>query len=168
MRVTRVGRDVTGWDRVQDSDDLAAFSSARLRQVLVARYGWDQGLEAWHDAVAYGWEHRERLAAMANPVGYLYRVAQSSVRRQHRWQRPVAFPAVDPSVLPHVEPGLPEAVAKLSPKQRTAVLLVVAYGWSQVEVADVLGIDVSTLRNHLRRGMQRLRTHLGVDDDRPD
>jgi RNA polymerase sigma factor (sigma-70 family) len=64
-----------------------------------------------------------------------------------------------------VEPGLPKAIAKLSPKQRVAVLLVHAHGWTHEEAATALEIDVSTLRNHLRRGLQKLRTTLGVDDD---
>ena len=145
----------------------AAFSeqqSRRLRQVLVARYGVDLGVEAWHDAVAYAWAHRDRLAGMTNPVGYLYRVAQTSVRRHRRWSRPIDLPPVSPERLPEVEPGLAAALAGLSDRQRTAVLLVHAHGWSQQEAADVLGLDVSTLRNHLRRGMDRLRRTLGADD----
>ncbi len=156
---------MTGLGGAEEYAEVTPLWGLRLRQVLVARYGWDRGLEAWHDAVAYGWEHRDRLATMENPVGYLFRVAQTSVRRQHRWARPVLFPKVPPAVMPDVEPGLGEAIAALSPQQRTAVLLVVAHGWSQVDAAAVLGIDVSTLRNHMRRGMRRLREQLGVDDE---
>ena len=140
----------------------------RLRQVLVARYGIELGVEAWHDALAHAWEHRQRLAAMDNPTGYLYRVAQSSVRRQRRWARRVAFPPVDPDRLPDVEPGLPAALAVLSERQRESVLLVSAHGWTQSEAAEVLDIDVSTLRNHLQQGgLNTLREQLGVDDANP-
>ena len=66
--------------------------------------------------------------------------------------------------MPDVEPGLPAAIAKLSPQQRLAVLLVHAHGWTHEEAAAALAIDVSTLRNHLRRGLLKLRTKLGVDD----
>ena len=139
----------------------------RLRQLLVARYGWELGLEAWQEAMAYAWEHRDAMEAMKNPFGYLYRVGQSSVRRGRRWRRRVTLPAAAPSRLPEVEPGLPAALALLSSQQRLAVLLVHAHGWTQLEAASVLGIDVSTLRNHLRRGMARLRIELGVDDGEP-
>jgi DNA-directed RNA polymerase specialized sigma24 family protein len=74
---------------------------------------------------------------------------------------------VPPDRLPDVEPGLPAALAELSPQQRLAVLLVHAHGWTHDEAATVLEIDVSTLRNHLRRGLLKLRTTLGVDDARP-
>lgn len=143
---------------------LSSASARRLRQLFVARYGFDLGIEAWHDAVAYAWEHNESLAAMANPDGYLYRVGQSSVRRQQRWRRRVVLPPIPPDRLPEVVPALPAALASLSPQQRLAVLLVHAHGWTHEEAATALEIDVSTLRNHLRRGLLKLRTKLGVDD----
>jgi DNA-directed RNA polymerase specialized sigma24 family protein len=133
----------------------------RLREVLVARYGPEVGGEAWQDAVAYGWQHRERLAAMANPIGYLYRVAQTSVRRQHRWRRTVALPIVELGRIPDVEPKLAPALARLSAHQRVAVLLVHAYGWTLQEVADVLEVDKSTVRNHVARALTRLRREVG-------
>ena len=150
------------------SDERSPFlddeALRRLRQTLVARFGWQLGVEAWQDASLYAWEHRDRLALMDNPVGYLFRVAQTSVRRQLRWTRHVELPAPPPGRLPEVEPRLPAALGALSPRQRVAVMLVHAHGWTHDEAAGVLGIDVSSLRNHLRRGLARLRADLGVDD----
>jgi RNA polymerase sigma-70 factor (ECF subfamily) len=146
------------------SSAVSESSSERLRQVLVARFGWELGLEAWHDAVAYAWEHSADLDQMANPVGYLYRVAQTSVRRQRRANRRFELPSVDEHRLPDVEPRLPHALAGLSDRQRVAVMLVHAHGWAHDDAAQAMGIGVSTLRNHLRRGLERLRTELGVVD----
>jgi DNA-directed RNA polymerase specialized sigma24 family protein len=160
------GVDAIGGASVDDVWHIGGLSDKalqKLRQLFVARYGWELGLEAWHDAVAYSWEHNERLAAMPNAFGYLYRVGQSSIRRQRRWRRGVAFPPVPPDRLPDVEPGLPRALAALSPRQRAVVLLVHAHGWTQEEAATALQIDVSTLRNHLRRGLGKLRKTLGVE-----
>ena len=39
-----------------------------------------------------------------------------------------------------------------------------AHGWTQSEAADALGCSVSTLRNHLDRGLRRLRAALGGED----
>jgi DNA-directed RNA polymerase specialized sigma24 family protein len=156
--------DEAGIDVDMPPRGLSSASARRLRQLLVARYGFEVGIEAWHDTVAYAWEHQARLASMVNPDGYLYRVGQSSVRRQHRWRRRVVLPAAPPDRLPDVEPGLPAAIAELSHQQRLAVLLVHAHGWTHEEAATALEIDVSTLRNHLRRGLLKLRTTLGVDD----
>lgn len=51
---------------------------------------------------------------------------------------------------------------QLSEPQRVAVLAVHAFGWSQQEVADLLGISHSTLRTHLARGIDKLRTIMEV------
>jgi RNA polymerase sigma factor (sigma-70 family) len=153
------------WTSKLDPDFPLTISAARqLRQVLVARFGVDAGADAYQEAMANAWEHRDRLNEMANAVGYLYRVAQSANRRQRRSARRVVLPPVPEDRLPEIEPGLPDALARLSPRQRVAVLLVHAHGWTQVEAATVLDIDVSTLRNHLRRGLEQLRASLGVDD----
>lgn len=132
----------------------------RLRQALVARFGPDEGSEATAEALAYGWEHWDRIGTMENPGGYLYRVGQHKGMR--RWRRPV-LPPPPPYSDPIVEPGLPGALARLSHRQRTAVLLVHSFAWTLEEVADVMGVSVSTVRNHLRRGMEKLRGALGGD-----
>ena len=132
----------------------------RLRQALVARFGPDEGSEATAEALAYGWEHWERIGRMENPAGYLYRVGCHKGMR--RWRRPV-LPPPPPHGDPVVEPGLPKALARLSHRQRTAVILVHSFDWTHEEVADVMGVSVSTVRNHLRRGMEKLRSALGGD-----
>ncbi len=67
--------------------------------------------------------------------------------------------------LPHVEPGLPAALARLSDKQRLAVVLVHAFDWSRHEAAQVMGSRVSTVDTHLARGLRKLRSELGVEID---
>jgi RNA polymerase sigma factor (sigma-70 family) len=62
-----------------------------------------------------------------------------------------------------VEPGLPQAMADLPERQRLTVGLVHGYGWTQQEVADVLHVAPGTVKNHLDRGMGKLRKALGVD-----
>ncbi len=130
----------------------------RLRQALVSRFGPDEGRDATAEALAYGWEHWERIRGMENPAGYLYRVGQH--RGMRRWKRPV-MPAAPAHHDPIIEPGLPKALERLSNRQRTAVLLVHSHGWTHEEVADLMGVSVSTVRNHLARGMKKLRRALG-------
>jgi len=43
----------------------------RLRRALVAAFGLERGRDAAAEALAYGWEHWDRIAATANPAGYL-------------------------------------------------------------------------------------------------
>lgn len=131
----------------------------RLRIALVAVFGQDRGRDAAAAALAWGWEHLERIKAMENAPGYLYRVGRSSQRER---KRPV-FASVRPEDrMPDVEPGLPKALGRLSEKQRIAVVMVHAYGWSRHDVAELVGVSVSTLDSHLARGLEKLRKSLGV------
>ena len=140
--------------------DFMVEAEPRLRRALVARYGGEAGREATAEALAYGWQHWDRLAAMTNPVGYLYRVGQSHGRRMHRPRH--AFPAPDARTMPWVEPALPSALAKLSPKQRQVVVLVHGFQYTHAEVANLLGISKSTVQNHVERGVASLRKRLAV------
>jgi RNA polymerase sigma factor (sigma-70 family) len=140
----------------------AFFSVAepRLRRALVAAYGPDRGREAAAEALAFAWEHWAELQGMTNPIGYLYRVGQSRTRsRKNRTvvDRPDASE-------PWVEPGLGMALARLSERQRVAVVLVHGFGWSLREVADLTGTATTTVQNHVERGLARLRAALEALD----
>jgi DNA-directed RNA polymerase specialized sigma24 family protein len=65
-------------------EDFAATVGLHLRVALVAAYGPEVGLDAAAEAIAYGWQHWERVGVMSNPAGYLYRVGQSAARREFR------------------------------------------------------------------------------------
>jgi DNA-directed RNA polymerase specialized sigma24 family protein len=134
----------------------------RLQQCLTAMFGSLVGTEAAADALSYGWEHWDRVSEMENPGGYLFAVAKGRVRRE-RGRRLVLLDRVDAQRSPWVEPGLPGALERLSPKQRTVVMLVHCFGWSLAEVAGVLGVAKGTVQAHERRAMSRLRRELGVD-----
>lgn len=142
--------------------DFVKQNEPQLRIALLAAYGAERGREAAAEALAYAWEHWERIRDMEKPVGYLYRVGQSRSRQR---LRPAAqpMPALNPD--PWVEPKLPAALRRLSRKQRMAVVLVHGYGWTQHEAADVMGTSDATVRTHLNRGLEKLRSVLGVSVD---
>ena len=143
--------------------DFEAFvkeAEPRLRRALVAAYGFEDGRDATAEALAWAWEHWERLRCMANPPGYLFRVAQS--RRPQIIRR--LLPERADWAEHRFEPGLPGALAKLSRRQRVAVVLVHGYGYTLREVAELTGIKPTTVQNHAERGLARLRTILGVTD----
>jgi len=134
----------------------------RLAQALTASLGTELGAEATSEALSYGWEHWERVRNMEHPVGYLYRVGRSRALRFHRRRRPPVLPEVRSNPLPWVEPGLPGALARLSEKQRLAVILIHSLGWTHREVANLCGVSIGTVQTHAERGLQRLRATLGV------
>lgn len=136
---------------------------ARLRRAFISMYGVDVGAEVAADALAYAWENWERLRMMQNPAGYLFRVGQSRARRYRR--RPVVLPPAPASAAPWFEPELPSAIARLSERQRLAVLLCEGFGWTRQEVADLMEVNPSTVQRHLDRGMTKMRKLMGVTDD---
>ena len=75
---TDSGIDVTGVPAdEQPTTEFAAFVLAHertLRQSLSAALGLEPAREATAEALAYGWEHWDRVGAMDNPAGYSYRV----------------------------------------------------------------------------------------------
>jgi RNA polymerase sigma-70 factor (ECF subfamily) len=133
----------------------------KLRGALVAAYGFEEGRDATAEAFAWAWENWERLRDVANAPGYLFRVAQS---RRRRRRIPVLRDV--PGWAEHrFEPGLPGALAGLSPRQRLAVVLVHGYGCTLREVSELTGIKQTTVQNHAERGLARLRARLGADDE---
>ena len=147
----------------QAFSEFAEGVEPRLRHALIARFGPVVGREATVDALSYGWEHWSRLKKMRNPAGYLYRVGQTKARRALPLSKP-ALPSPPSGHELWVEPGLPAALAALSDRQRTTVLLVHSFEWTHQEVADFLSLSTSSVQRHVERGMAKLRAALEVED----
>lgn len=144
--------------------DFVRVAEAKLSFALAAAYGPDIGSEATAEALAYAWENWKRVRAMDNPLGYLFRVGQSKARR-YWWRRPPIAPLPPESVDHFVEPGLLTGLEQLSRNQRMCVVLVDGFGWTQQEVAELLGVTRSTVQKHHERGLIRLREILKVSSD---
>ena len=164
---TRTGNGAREQDEAAEPGshrDFEAFVQAaepRLSRALAAAYGFEDGRDATAEALAYAYEHWDRLQHIANLPGYLFRVGQT--RGRQRRQR-VLFAV--PDYADHAfEPGLPAALASLTQRQRLAVVLVHGYGYTLREVAELTGIRLTTVQNHLGRGLARLRSILGVTDE---
>ena len=133
----------------------------RLRRALSASLGTEAGREAAAEALAYGWEHWDRVHQMDNPAGYLYTVGRDRGRRKAFRSRPMLM-QVDEARLPWIEPGLPSALQRLPEQQRVAVMLHHCFGLSLSEAAELVGVTKATMQTHARRGLSRLRKELGV------
>jgi RNA polymerase sigma factor (sigma-70 family) len=53
-------------------------------------------------------------------------------------------------------------LARLSERQRLAVVLIHGYEWTHIEVANLVGVSVSTVQQHAERGMAKLRVAIGA------
>jgi DNA-directed RNA polymerase specialized sigma24 family protein len=164
MGAAEPDRDAEFPDRDAEFAVFVVSVEPRLRRALVASYGPQVGREAALDALSWAWEHWSRLQPMENPVGYLYRVGQTAAAKYFAVVPSSGFPAAPPESPPETQPApeLSAALHRLSVQQRAVVVLAHGYAMSQREVANVLGISVSTVREHLDRGMGRLRSELEV------
>lgn len=147
--------------RVQTFAEFVTAHEPKLRDSLMATFGGEEGRDAAAEALEYGWVNWDRVSEMENPVGYLYKVGRSRGRRAVGRRRAV-FDRVDIAVMPEVEPKLPDALAALSDRQRSVVVLVHCYQWSQSEVGELLGLSRTSVQNHLERGMSSLRRKIGA------
>jgi DNA-directed RNA polymerase specialized sigma24 family protein len=138
---------------------LFADLEPRLRQALFAYAGPADVDDAIGDAFLVLCTRPDEILAMANPRGYLYRVARDKARGSRRL-RP-ELPPVAPALQPEVAPELVPALCALSPNQRTAVFLAAGLGWTWLEIGEFLGTSASTVRNHYRRGLAKLRHEVG-------
>lgn len=145
-------------------EDLLALADNKLRPAFVARYGLDIAQDVLADVMVWAADNTEVLREHDRPLGYLFRVGQSASRRYFRWSgRVVRLPEVAVAHDPMIEPGLVKALAALRPLQRTSVVLVHSFQWTYTEVAELLGIEVTAVNNHVHRGLAKLRRSLGVE-----
>ncbi len=152
----------------QERSDFERFVrevEPRLRRALVAGFGPLVGREAAADALAWAWQNWDRVAELESPVGYLYRVGRTLAARSQGRDVPVAEPA--PSIASPddpFEPGLAPAIARLSDAQRCAVVLVVGFGYTLREAAQILDVTASTVHRDCERALTRLRSELEVEN----
>ena len=145
-------------DRRHRFETLCLEAEPRLRRAFAGWCGTDLAADATAEALAWAWEHEDRLADLENPVGYLYRVGQSKVRSRRAGLEDRRVPPEVSSV----EPALIPAVRALPEQQRTAVWLSVACGFTHAETAEAMGISRTAVGTHVTRAMTRLRSELGV------
>lgn len=148
--------------RTTDFAEFVSASESGLRQSLTAALGPEVGRDAAAEALTYGWENWDRLESLDNPAGYLYRVGLNWGKKRFS-RKSVVFQDVPESPRDWFEPGLPDALAGLSEKQRVVVYLVHGHDWSFSEVADLLEISKGSVQKHMERAMAKLRRQLKVE-----
>ena len=144
-------------NRAEAFGRFVSDAEPRLRRAFTLLRGVEPGRDATAEALAWAWEHWDRVQEMANPVGYLYRVGSSRTRA-----RRTRLPMATPTEQHRFEPGLVPALERLPERQRTVVVLVHGCGWTHQEVADALGISRPSVGTHVSRAMTRLRREMGV------
>jgi RNA polymerase sigma-70 factor (ECF subfamily) len=133
------------------------------RAVVVVIRDPDLSKEAVDEAMVRAYENWKKVSAMANPEGWVYRVAvnwaRSRLRRRSLWRRliPPTVVANDPEV---PDPAVVHAIRQLSPRQRDVVILRFLLDMSEADTAEALGIPQGTVKSRLSRAVDTLREEL--------
>ena len=119
--------------------------------------------ELMQDAFLKLWERWDRLDTIEDPVAYLFRVALNGVRMRARRARVAArkiLPAAgarDPFDDVHVRDDVRRMLRSISPRQRTAIVLIEIFGYSSEQAARIMGIQPTTVRVLASQGRAALR-----------
>lgn len=121
------------------------------------------------EAMARALERWDRVSAMADPEGYVYRTAlnlhRNAVRRLARAARHRIAPLpTDEAEAADQRLDLLRAIRGLPRTQREALALVEWLGYTAEEAGAMLGIDAASVRGRLHRARRTLRERVGGAD----
>ena len=126
--------------------------------------------ELMQDAFMKLWERWDRVAALEDPTGYLYRTAMNLFRKRYRHAIVAARrsfrsePQADVVALVEARTEVSEALASLSPRQRAAVVLTDLIGFSSDEAAKMLGVRPGTIRSLASQARSAIRGSRTAED----
>lgn len=136
-----------------------------LRAVVFALEDRDLAVECVDEAMTRAYERWDSVSQMANPSGWVFRVAVNfgHTRRRRRLLERTKPPLRDvdrPDIEGVSDPALARALLRLPLDQRTVVVLRFHLDWSIDQVADALEISPGTVKSRLHRGLRRLESLL--------
>lgn len=160
---------------VADVDDAyAVFFRAEYRSVVRTAYlivrDAQRAEDLAQDAFVQLYQHWRKVSRYERPDAWVRRVAiRLAVRhvKRDRLRGILERGSPAPPQLGPMNLDVVEAVRQLPPMQRAAIALFYLEDRPVAEIADLLGISVSTCTVHLTRGRRRLAELLGteVSDD---
>jgi RNA polymerase sigma factor (sigma-70 family) len=102
------------------------------------------------------------LQARAPFAGWLYAIAWSRFLMETRKRKLEPLDEMDERVAPQSDPAmkldLEKALALLRPPERSALTLCFALGMPHEEAAAVMKVPLGTLKSHVARGREKLKT----------
>jgi len=140
-----------------------------LRTSLLVLHDRGRAEEVTQDAFLRLYERWRGVARVEHPEAWVRKVAlRASIRQSRRNQspQPVAEVAEYGSVDAVPDVDLARAVATLPPHQRAAVALFYLEDRPVAEIAELMDVSPSTVKQHLHRARARLLHVLADDADR--
>ena len=164
------------WERTFDQ-------IARERGAALVRYAyllcgdWSQAEDLVQDALVKTFTRGRSGAKIDNAEGYIrrsiattsidgFRVQRSWAAVRHLFARPEIHGGPENAVGDRMD--IANALATLSPRQRTCIVLRYYEDMPIAQIADHLGLAVGTAKRYLSDGIAALEAHLGsLDKDDP-
>ena len=151
------------------------FFDAERQRLLRALYlltgNRQEAEEVLQDAFIAVWERWDRVGAMDDPTGYLYRTAmnrhRSTLRRTARAARRAVGAAEGGDLFAAADErdALARALATLTPRRRQAIVLTELLGYASAEAGRAMGVADATVRRLAQDAREQLRHELEETDD---
>lgn len=128
--------------------------------------------ELTQDAFLKVWERWDRVRAMENPVGFLFRIGLNASRSRARRAVLGARQALgfgrdddDPYLAADARDAVIREVRRLTPRQREALVLVDLLDLASVDAGELMGVTDSTVRNLVAQAHAAMRRAMEDGDD---
>jgi RNA polymerase sigma factor (sigma-70 family) len=151
-------------------DFVEAEGPALFRRLCLVTGNRYEAEEVLQDALLKVLERWDRVREMEDPTGYLYRTAFNTFRK--RWRRTLVAarkairlaPNIDEFAAADDRRVVAQALSKLTPRQRAALVLTAMLGYSSEEAGQILGVRAVTVRTLTMQGREEMRRDIGVSD----
>jgi RNA polymerase sigma-70 factor (ECF subfamily) len=158
----------------QDEATFREFFRATYRQVYramrVLAGSHEEAEDITNEAFTRAYAIWEDLQEYEFPTAWILRTADHvRIDRWRKWGKRWSADVPIEDVMPApdldlpIDPDLAAALRKLSPQQRRALAWRYLGGLSRKEIASILGVEVSTVAEHLERGLAELRELLAEE-----
>jgi RNA polymerase sigma-70 factor (ECF subfamily) len=147
-----------------------AESQTLFRRLWIVTGNRAEAEELMQDAFLKVWERWEKVDAMDDPVGYLYRTAMNLFRKRYRRaalairQSIGLAPSRDDFADADDRDTVRRVLSGLPPRQRAALVLTELLGLSPADAGRALGVQASTIRSLSHQGRASFRAAMEVDD----
>jgi len=147
-------------------DFFEAERGRLLRALYLLTGNAEEAEEVLQDAFIAVYERWDRIGAMDDPTGYLFRTAlnrhRSGLRRAARAARRTVGQAHGGDLFARADErdALARALATLSPRRREAIVLTELLGYGSAEAGSLMGIADVTVRRLNQEAREHLRREL--------
>lgn len=165
----------TGSHSVEATAGFEAFFEAErprlFRALLLVTRNAHEAEELMQEAFVNVWERWGRVRTMDDPTGYLYRTAMNGYRSAYRRvlraaRRTVGFAREeDPFAAVEARDEALQALARLTPRQRQAVVMTELLGYGYEDAARAMGVRAGTVRMLVSQARATLRKERATTDE---